>query len=356
MYHRLARTERYRWWRPLVEILLVGVLSLLLMVAAFIATSLVLGPQSDRAGGMLVVGILSGATIPPCLLAARMMGRPWRTLLAVGERVRWRWLALCLGVAAAKIAVQFAVEATLGTLGHPVAPPRGAWAGWAEFAPLALAVLVAIPPQIVSEELLFRGTLLQALGAWVRAPWFAIGLSSVLFGLAHAVPLAGFVEVTTFGLVAAWLTIRTGGLEAAVALHLAQNASWFLFEAANGRGDRWISDAYANVSWGATLASGGATVLYGAVIAILLARRGRGGASPSREPTQPDDLQLGEGGHHHGLQQDEGHAERAGVDPAGEEQGHAIHGPERIAGDDGPDHAAGHDVAARQQRDEDRVG
>ena len=356
MYHRLSRTARYRWWKPLVEVVVWLVLSFLLLVVVVVPVDLATGSVANGAQGLALVGLSLAILMPAAFLAARITGRPWRGLLGVDGRLRWRWLGLCLAVALAQVVVQSAIEVAVAWLGHPVTPTRGAWVGWARFAPLALVVVAAIVPQAAAEEIVFRGTLVQALGAWVRPPWFAILVSSVLFGLAHWLPLAGFVSTAAFGLVAAWLTIRTGGLEAAIALHVARNVSWFLFDAATGRSDRWVTEMFSDVSWGATLIDVPLAVLAAAVIAAVHAGSGLASSRRGGVAAEPDDLQLREGRDHQRLHQHEGDAEQAGIDPAGEEQGDAVDGPERVARNDRPDHAAGRDIAAREQRDEGGVG
>jgi membrane protease YdiL (CAAX protease family) len=88
-------------------------------------------------------------------------------------------------------------------------------------------------------------------------------------------PLAGFASTATFGIVAAWLTIRTGGLEAAIALHVVRNVTWFLLDAATGRSDRWVTEMYSDISWGAALIDAAFGVLYAVAVANLHARQGR---------------------------------------------------------------------------------
>ncbi len=114
-------------------------------------------------------------------------------------------------------------------------PPWG-WEGinlarapvkWALLLPVSiLAVLI----QTSAEEIVFRGFLQQSLGARFKSPLIWMGLPSVLFGLAHydpTMPLPITVEhmiwATVFGIAAADLTARTGGLGAAIGLHLATN-------------------------------------------------------------------------------------------------------------------------------------
>jgi uncharacterized protein len=275
MYHRLARTERYRWWKPLVELVLCLLLGLLLLITVVMPVELAVGPTTDGALGLATLGLSLAILLPAAFLAARITGRPWRTLLAVDGRLHWRWLGLCLAVALAQVVVQSSIEFAVAGLGYAVTPTRAGWVGWYRFLPLAVVVVAAIVPQAAAEEVLFRGTLVQALGAWVRPSWFAILLSGVLFGLAHDLPLAGFASTATFGIVAAWLTIRTGGLEAAIALHVLRNVSWFLLDAATGRSDRWVTEMYSDVTWGAASIDASFVVLYAVAVAIMHARRGR---------------------------------------------------------------------------------
>jgi membrane protease YdiL (CAAX protease family) len=287
-YHRAARTDRYRWWKPVFELGLFVLFVFLLSIGLAVAEDTVIGPGEDGVPGLIKVGAAIGVLLPAALLAARVTRGRWRTLLSVDGRVRWRWFAICLGVAVAEGVLSVVADAIFAALGTPLGPERGAWVGWHRFNPLALAVVVAIVPQAAAEEVAFRGTLVQALGAWVRPGWFAIVLSSVAFGLVHALPLPGFVATATLGLVCAWLTIRTGGLEAAVALHVLHNISFFLAEAATGRSDRWITELHVDVRWSAALVDVGLAGLYGVLIARLHARREPAARDRATEPLAQD--------------------------------------------------------------------
>jgi membrane protease YdiL (CAAX protease family) len=89
---------------------------------------------------------------------------------------------------------------------------------------LLIVVLLTTPLQAAGEEYVFRGYLLQAVGALTRRGWVAVLVSAVLFAMAHGLqnpPL--FFDRFMFGLIAAWLVIRTGGLEAGIALHVLNN-------------------------------------------------------------------------------------------------------------------------------------
>ncbi len=98
---------------------------------------------------------------------------------------------------------------------------------WVLWLPLGLPLLLL---QITSEELVFRGYLLQELAARFKSRWIWLALPSLVFGLLHFEPTkfginAWLVVVATglFGLFAADVTIRTGNLGAALGLHFINN-------------------------------------------------------------------------------------------------------------------------------------
>ena len=272
MYHRHARTESYRWWKPIVEL----VVFVLLVFASWLGVIPVLyevvGPAEDGAPGIIKLGLTIAVAMPAAIVAARIVGRRWGALCSVENRFRWRWFATCAAVAIGSVVLSTIVSVAFDQLGRPLGPPRGGWVGWDNFLPLAVTVVIVIPLQASAEEFAFRGTFLQAIGAWVPWPWVSIVITSIVFGVAHDLPLEGFVAITTFGLVAAWLTIRTGGLEAAIALHVLNNVSLFLFDAATGRGDKWVSELNEDITWLATGVDVTMTLLYGLVISKLYVR------------------------------------------------------------------------------------
>src|ERR1700716_2525486 len=76
---------------------------------------------------------------------------------------------------------------------------------------------------------------MQAVGAFVRSPLVAVLVTTILFTMAHGIwpwqSPALFLDRFAFGLVAAFLVIRTGGLEASIAAHAANNVVTFVFAA-----------------------------------------------------------------------------------------------------------------------------
>nr|WP_263406241.1 CPBP family intramembrane glutamic endopeptidase [Nanchangia anserum] len=90
-----------------------------------------------------------------------------------------------------------------------------------------MTFIVLLPAQCAAEELVFRGFLMQSIGTWVRHPAVAIVAPVPFFVLAHLYSGWAMLDIAAFALTAGWLAWRTGGLEAAVALHVANNAVAF---------------------------------------------------------------------------------------------------------------------------------
>jgi membrane protease YdiL (CAAX protease family) len=201
---------------------------------------------------------------PASLLAARVMGRSPRRLLAALGRVRWRWLAVCLGVG---LACQ-AVQTTLGAIGIAMDPAH--FVGWRDYLPLLGVVVLIVPLQALAEELFYRGTLQQAVGSFARSPWPGIVISTALFTVSHGLRPEVDVAIAAVGLCSAWLTIRTGGLEASTGFHVTLNVTGFALKAALGHVKPGVND---NVHWIGTAISIAAIVMYTAIIARLSAKR-----------------------------------------------------------------------------------
>lgn len=102
---------------------------------------------------------------------------------------------------------------------------------WIALMPLGLlGVLV----QVATEEIIFRGYLLQQLAARFSHPAIWMVAPSVLFGILHHDPALGensvwlMASAALFGIVASDLTARSGSLGPAIALHFVNNATAFL--------------------------------------------------------------------------------------------------------------------------------
>lgn len=243
-FHRQFRgAPRYRGWKPLVFAILATVFGFTLTVfitigvvapvaltgdleaiAEFEQSLLTLDTQEPIA---LFVALASLAVwIPAIIFAAWAMGlKPLGRLWSVERRIRWGLLfrmvlpALLALVVMNAISIAWGVATSDGTETEmPVIDIDPT------LALISLAIIIVLVPlQATAEELMFRGALMQILGAWIKNPIIPVVLPTLLFALAHIYDVWGLLHVALLGLTAAWLTWRTGGLEAAIVIHVMNN-------------------------------------------------------------------------------------------------------------------------------------
>lgn len=254
-YPLIARGS-FAWWKPIV-----GVLALFVAVYAFMPTllspivALALLLQGDAVTGDGIQHAAAGKPFSPAsllfmnLLLASLIPLTWgiyrglhgrlpRWLASVKPGIRWKFLAACAGAAAIAISAQLAVGSFLpGVDPVPGTAPDHATGTLAAF---GLIILLTTPLQAIGEEYAFRGYLNQAFGPFFAdiadrlgvasesarriGVWAAIVLCSGLFAVAHGLqnfPL--FFDRFAFGMLAGFLVLRTGGLEAGIALHVFNN-------------------------------------------------------------------------------------------------------------------------------------
>ncbi|MFD5158373.1 CPBP family intramembrane glutamic endopeptidase [Streptomyces hawaiiensis] len=281
-YHRMDRTTgRHRWWRAWVGTLLLAVayfVSILVLFGVSHGLGTALGaPELPDGGadlgplGNTAMDLVSIAIALPLVLLATLWParRPAGTVSSVTGRLRIGWLGWCL-LAALPPLLLLTVTAFL-LPGEPGGSDT--WVGLRSFL-AALAVLaVLVPLQAAAEEYVFRGWLTQAVGAFVRSPWFAVLPQAVLFAAAHGWGTRwGFLGLLVNGLVAGLLTIRTGGLEAAIALHVLNNLLAFGASAAVV-GGLSSDETAADAPWSLALAAMVTDLLYAAIVLWLARRR-----------------------------------------------------------------------------------
>jgi membrane protease YdiL (CAAX protease family) len=250
-YHRLLRTLRgYRWWKPLLAIVVAAayylVLSVVLSLVLFaigVATGVIRTgsvdevladvnalAQIDAASPFSITFALTNIAImlPAVQLAMLTVGlRPTGVRHSVTFRLRWRWMLVSLGPAAIILALKLGIGLLVsGLIGGewPVAPttPVGT------FVLCAVIIVVLTPFQAAAEEYVFRGLLAQAVGGWIRYVPFAVVIPSMAFAALHAYDAWGLVDVFIFGVAASLVVWRTGGLEAGISMHTVNNIASFL--------------------------------------------------------------------------------------------------------------------------------
>ncbi|MGI9155501.1 MAG: CPBP family intramembrane glutamic endopeptidase [Marmoricola sp.] len=296
-YPRLLNTPSYAWWRAVVGILL-------LLVGVFVLSGSVLLPVlavaiwvQSQIEGVAFSGAFRSATSIDALTPASML---WLNLvLASGTLVafalvRWlhhvrpRWLTsvrpglrtrfflACLGLSVVAMAVQVALILVLpgdgdtGSGGGPVnhLGPRSL--------AFVLVILLTTPLQAMGEEYVFRGYLMQAFGSFFRrwdrvSLWGTVLVTSLAFAIAHGSQDAPvFFDRFAFGVLAGYLVIRIGGLEAGIALHIMNN--FFAYGLALLFGDITAVLVPTSGSWWSLPATVVQSVVY-LLLVLLVARR-----------------------------------------------------------------------------------
>ncbi|QCD60735.1 CPBP family intramembrane metalloprotease domain-containing protein [Streptomyces hawaiiensis] len=274
-------TGRHRWWRAWVGTLLLAVayfVILLVLLGVTYGLGTAIGaPELPDAGvdlgplGNTAMDLVSIAIALPLVLLATLWParRPAGTVSSVTGRLRIGWLGWCLLAGLPPLLLLTATAFLLP--GEP--GESDTWVGLRSFL-AALAVLaVLVPLQAAAEEYVFRGWLTQAVGAFVRSPWLAVVPQAVLFAAAHGWGTRwGFLGLLVNGLVAGLLTIRTGGLEAAIALHVLNNLLAFGASAAVV-GGLSSDETAADAPWSLALAAMVTDLLYAAIVLWLARRR-----------------------------------------------------------------------------------
>lgn len=295
-YHRLALADpKHRWWKPLVEAVIGVPLYLALSVAlsvALLLPGMIRTLNEQAASGQMTIDATttvaeinaqlesqalqdpltfilmfgSVALMFPCLWLARLiMGpKPWGLIHSVAGRVRWGWLMVCLGVAAVLlIVIPLTLDISTGST-YQLAPQ----AEGTTLVVLLICIALIVPFQAYAEELVFRGFLMQSIGRWLKHPAWAILLPAPLFMLGHMYDLWGQLSVLTLGIAAGYMTWRTGGLEAAIALHIVNNLIAMTF-GVFGLADPFLQEGSNLAGFISSLATNGIFVL----AVVLLAKK-----------------------------------------------------------------------------------
>jgi uncharacterized protein len=236
-YQRLGRTDRYRWWKPLLAlplIVIVTVVAAIALLTPMFILDQALNPVEPPVGSLLNNPVLDAAALllsvavmlPAVWLGVRAVeGRSLGWVSSVVGRLRWRWLALTVLPIAGLVILGFVAFIAVGVLvGPSPGEVESAPIQWGLLLGGLATIVVLVPVQAAAEEYFFRGYLMQMIGGYLRNPWFGVAITSVLFALAHVdFQWTRLLSLTAFGAVAAVLTLYTGGLEAGIVLHTVNN-------------------------------------------------------------------------------------------------------------------------------------
>lgn len=241
-------------WSPLgvfvafVGVFVVAQVVLVLPFAAyFAARGEDLGPaigtlvdfSDPRPAALAYLNLSLASAIPVVWLVARLLhGLKPGWVTSVAPRMRWGYFLVCLALSIVALVATVIVGAVLPSAGAGV-ETSGELNEWTpRLRDFVLVVLLLTPFQAAGEEYLFRGYLTQAVGSVtdtafgrVAARVAAVVVPALIFalfhGLSQSVPV--FFDRFAFGVVAGVLVLVTGGLEAAIAMHVLNNFVAFGF-------------------------------------------------------------------------------------------------------------------------------
>lgn len=157
------------------------------------------------------VGLVWGVT--------RSHRRPWLSLISTDLTLDWRRLAIGAGVEGGLLLLLVLLGHLAGGQPWPNAPRMAL--------PALAAILLMVPFQAASEEMLFRGYLTQALGRVLRSRALIAVLVGVVFGALHG-NAYGWVTIPyicLLSLIYSLVSLRDERLELTIGAHTATN--WF---------------------------------------------------------------------------------------------------------------------------------
>lgn len=185
-----------------------------------------LNPAHPLAFGL----VLATAALVPFLvwLATKMLRVPaFKYLSSVAGKLRWSLLFESV------IPAVFATGVTLG-VGWIVSAvwPQASMAGqhlsiskW--WLVSLVLILLLVPLQAAGEEYFFRGMVMQWVGSVFRHPAWAILLPALLFTALHAYSASASISIFIIGVTLGYLTLRSGGIEMAITMHVVNNLAAF---------------------------------------------------------------------------------------------------------------------------------
>ena len=245
-YHRLSHVNpRARWFTPVLEgLLIASIYFVLLLIVSFalLAFAVMLRVPYDHLTDLqrvyanvfktplvFITFFISIIPVIPAIFIARLITnfKPLGLIHSIAGRMRWSYLGVFLGFGFLIFGLYNVGNLVLAgslTTQNSVHPLNSGM-----FWLYIVLILLIVPFQCYAEELLFRGYLMQTVGRWLKNPVWAIIIPAPIFMVLHGYGLWGLLSVLTMALIAGFLCWYTGGLEAGIGLHIANNVSIFIF-------------------------------------------------------------------------------------------------------------------------------
>jgi uncharacterized protein len=289
-YHQFYRAPAFRWWKPLAAIAMFGglwvVASILIMIgpllAQYASTGSLPASESDLNSPIwfAVNNVSLAVAVPLALWTSWVVFRQrpkWLSSITGGFRwgVFGRFFAIVAPVWVLSMVIETVLAGGFGDL---------SWNDDSLF--LILTIVITTPFQAAGEEYMMRGLVGRSVGSWFSNRWAGLVVStlvtSVVFMLLHG---AGDPWLNAFyllvGMVFSILVWRTGGLEAAVAMHVVNNLVSEALLPFSSEAMTHLFDRQAGVAGPETLIQMGLTVLVGG---LLLWQSSRLGLRPAAAP------------------------------------------------------------------------
>lgn len=241
-YHRLSYVNpRARWFTPVLEgLLIASIYFVLLLIVSFalLAFAVMLRVPYDHLTDLqrvyanvfktplvFITFFISIIPVIPAIFIARLITnfKPLGLIHSIAGRMRWSYLGVFLGFGFLIFGLYNVGNLVLAgslTTQNSVHPLNSGM-----FWLYIVLILLIVPFQCYAEELLFRGYLMQTVGRWLKNPVWAIIIPAPIFMVLHGYGLWGLLSVLTMALIAGFLCWYTGGLEAGIGLHIANNIS-----------------------------------------------------------------------------------------------------------------------------------
>ncbi|WP_413042010.1 type II CAAX prenyl endopeptidase Rce1 family protein [Rothia dentocariosa] len=241
-YHRLSHVNpRARWFTPVLEgLLIASIYFVLLLIVSFalLAFAVMLRVPYDHLTDLqrvyanvfktplvFITFFISIIPVIPAIFIARLITnfKPLGLIHSIAGRMRWSYLGVFLGFGFLIFGLYNVGNLVLAgslTTQNSVHPLNSGM-----FWLYIVLILLIVPFQCYAEELLFRGYLMQTVGRWLKNPAWAIIIPAPIFMVLHGYGLWGLLSVLTMALIAGFLCWYTGGLEAGIGLHIANNIS-----------------------------------------------------------------------------------------------------------------------------------
>lgn len=168
-------------------------------------------------------------TIGIWLAVSQLHRRPFLSLITPYPTIRWHRFWQGFKWQIAFFILSAAIEELIfpGTYTYTLDP--------SQFYKFAILVVLFIPIQAASEEFLFRGYLLQALGHLMRSPMVLITINGLGFMALHAANpemehgLPSWLTYFAWGAFLTLLTLKDNGAELAIGIHVANNVFTGIF-------------------------------------------------------------------------------------------------------------------------------